>query len=158
MTKAELLNTLKTARAEWDELVEKALKREADGTHRPYAEGEYSLKDVIAHVTWYERETVGIIKARALRGSPHWRLPTVDERNAAVYRDIHELPLETVLTQAKEVYGQLVEAVEGLSNKDIEDATAFQDMPWTPARLVSGNAYDHYYQHIPLIRAWLGGP
>ncbi len=155
MNKIELLTTLQTARAEWDDLIRRALHAEADGTRPPYTEGEYSLKDVIAHVTWYERETVIMLKARSLdKSSPNWRLPTVDDRNAAVYAEIHPLTLESVLAQSKEVYQQLVEVVKSLADDEIEDASKF-NMPWPPSRVVSGNAYDHYYQHIPLIRAWL---
>jgi hypothetical protein len=156
VNKAELLNTLKTARAEWDAVVEEALKAEANG-HTPYAEGKYTLKDVIAHVTWYERETASMLKARALVGSEHWKKPDVDSRNEAVYGDIKDLPLDTVLKQKQEVYKELVTVVDDLAGEDIEDASRFNGLPWPPSRVVAGNAYEHYQQHIPSIRAWLEG-
>jgi hypothetical protein len=36
---------------------------------QPRTCGDWTVKDVIAHVTWYEREMVGVLKQRALLGS-----------------------------------------------------------------------------------------
>jgi Protein of unknown function (DUF1706) len=155
MNKTELLTHLKTARTEWDALIDEALKAEANG-HTPYAEGTYALKDIIAHVSWYERETSVILRNRSLQGiSDYWLRPDQDARNEGVYGDIQNLPLDTVLTQNKEIHQQLVDSISGLAEEDIEDASRFNDLPWPPSRLVPGNSYEHYQQHIPLLRAWL---
>ncbi|MDE0217922.1 MAG: hypothetical protein OXJ90_01530 [Spirochaetaceae bacterium] len=50
---------------------------------QPRAGGCWSGKDIVAHVIWYEREMVGVLKSRVLAGSDLWALP-VDERNSAV--------------------------------------------------------------------------
>ena len=89
MNKSEWLDTLQTERAQWEALLVQV--GEARMT-QPGAAGEWSVKDVIAHVTWFEREMVGVLRARALVGSDLWNLSR-DERNAAIHeqnRDRYE--------------------------------------------------------------------
>jgi len=118
--------------------------------------GEWSVKDIIAHMTWCEREALGILQARALGGSDLWNLPQ-DERNAAVFVENRDRPLHEVLTEAQQVYAQLLEAVQTLSDEDLNDPNRFRDMPtdWLPWQIIAGNSYEHYRQHTPSIRAWL---
>ena len=52
----------------------------------PGAAGVWSAKDIVAHVTWAEREMIGVLQRRELAGSDLWRL-SQDERNAAVYAE-----------------------------------------------------------------------
>lgn len=154
MNKTELLRAIRSARVEWE-----ALLATTDRTQMEIAgvEGEWTLKDVIAHVTWYESEMVGVIRTRALVGSPHWNLPSQDERNAAIFADLRGLPLTTVLSQSQEVHHQLVEAINGLSDEELNDAGKFRDMPgeWLPWQVIASNTCEHYSQHFPLVRAWL---
>jgi len=63
MNKSEWLGTLQTERAQWDALV--AEVGQARMT-QPGAAGEWSVKDVIAHVTWFEREMVGVLRAHGV--------------------------------------------------------------------------------------------
>lgn len=153
MNKAKLLDTLRTARAQWD-----ALLSEVDEARmiQPGVEGELSVKDIVAHVTWYERETAGVFQARALIGSELWAL-SQDERNAAVYMQNRGRSLQEVLEEAQEVFQQLLEAVQALAEEDIFDPHRFPGMPaeWQPWQMIASNSYEHYPQHIPAIRAWL---
>ncbi|HEX5692552.1 MAG TPA: maleylpyruvate isomerase N-terminal domain-containing protein, partial [Roseiflexaceae bacterium] len=52
MTKAKLLETLRRERAEWDALVAQVPR---DRMTIPGVAGHWSVKDVIAHLTYYER-------------------------------------------------------------------------------------------------------
>ena len=72
MNKAEFIDRVKTGRSEWIELL---LMVDADLMLEPGQEGEWSAKDILAHVMWYEREMLGMLKARALIGSDLWELP-----------------------------------------------------------------------------------
>ena len=153
MKKALFLETLRTKRAEWETLL--AEVDEARMT-QPGPAGEWSLKDIIAHVTWGEREMVGVLQARALVGSDLWGASQF-ERNAAVYAQNRDCPLPEVLAEAQEVHARLVDELEKLSDEDLNDARRFQQMPaeWIPWQLIAGNSYGHYDEHSPWIRAWL---
>ena len=118
--------------------------------------GEWSLKDIIAHITWHEKEMVGLIKAHALVGSELWNLPT-DERNAAIFEEIRHQPLEQVLEESRLVHQQLVEVLPTLSEEDLTDPSGFPNMPpdWQPGMLIAQNTYEHYQDHIKDVERWL---
>jgi hypothetical protein len=123
---------------------------------QPGAAGEWSVKDVIAHVMWGEREMVGVMQAHALVGSNLWDLPE-DERNAAVFTEQRDCPLQEVLTEEQQVYAQFLEAVQALSDEDFSDPHRFREMPeqWLPWQILAGCSFAHYRQHMQSIRAWL---
>lgn len=153
MDKATFLETLHTARAEWEALLAEV------GEARmlePGATGEWTVKDVIAHVMWCEREMVGVCEAHALVGSDFWNL-TNEESNAIMVAQYRETPLQDVLVEERQVYDRLLAVLQTLSDEDLNDARRFRDMPveWVPWQLIAGNASQHYGDHMPPIRAWL---
>jgi muconolactone delta-isomerase len=156
MEKIELLDTMRDRRAAWDALI-----AQADGERmtRPGVAGEWSVKDIVAHVTWAESETAQILQPRGSVGSQLWELPE-DERNAVVFELNRDRPLSEVLAESAEVFRRLLDAVQALSQEDLNDAARFQDMPLSeiPWRIVVANSFAHYYQHMPAIRAWLDRP
>ena len=91
--KSQLLATMRRERAQWNALL--AEVGEAQMTE-PGVAGAWSVKDIIAHITWYERESFGILQARALVGSELWEL-SVDQRNAAIFEANHPSGLEWIL-------------------------------------------------------------
>ena len=153
MDKLRFMNKVKQAHEEW-----RNLQAEVDKPRmiEPGLPGGWSVKDVIAHITWYEREMIGMLKAMALEGSDLWQLPQ-DERNIPIYEQNKDRPLEEVLSEAEQVYDQLFEAIASLSEDELSDPSHFRGMPseWIPWDVIAGNTYDHYYQHIPDILAWL---
>jgi hypothetical protein len=153
MTSATFLDSLRSGRAEWDALLEEI---GADRMTQPGVEGEWSIKDIIAHVTWHERQMVGVLQARALVGSDLWNLP-LDERNAAIFEQNRDRPLNEVLEESRQVYPQLLELAESLSDEELNDPRRFPGMPdeWVPWGLVADNTFTHYPDHIASIRAWL---
>ena len=153
MTGAKFLDSLRSGRAEWEALLAQI---GADRMTQPGVEGDWSIKDIIAHVTWHEREMVGVLRARALIGSELWNLPT-DERNAAIFEQNKDRALDDVLQESRQMFPQLLELAAGLSDEELNDPRRFSEMPeeWTPWELVAGNSYTHYPDHIASIRAWL---
>jgi uncharacterized protein (TIGR03083 family) len=153
MDKLTLIDEIRKAREEWQSLIAEVGKSRMT---EPGLPGGWSVKDVIAHITWYEREMIGMLKAKALEGSELWQLPQ-DERNVLIYEENRDRPLEEVLSEAEQIYNQLFEAIASLSEDDLSDPSHFRDMPseWTPWDVIAGNTYEHYHQHIPDIREWL---
>ena len=153
MNKTEFIATLNAELAAWETClaqVGKARMAESGVT------GEWSVKDMIAHITWFEREMVGVLRARALIGSDLWNLPQ-DQRNAAIFEQNRYRSLDDVLAEAPWVYPQLVEAVHTLDDQDLNDPSRFTDMPadWVPWQIIAGNSFEHYRAHASDVRAWL---
>jgi len=153
MTLAAFLDSLRSGRAEWEALLAQI---GADRMTQPGVEGDWSIKDIVAHVTWHEREMLGVLRARALVGSDLWNLPT-DERNAAIFEQNKDRALDDVLEESRQIFPQLLELAAGLSAEELNDPRGFSEMPeeWSPWELVASNSYTHYPDHIASIRAWL---
>ena len=148
MNKAEFIQTLTDAHERWEERLRQFPK------DVELASG-MSLKDVIAHITWYEREMVGMLWDRALVGSRLWDLPTTDERNAAILQENHPRPWSEVLAEARQVYQQLFEGVQSLTEEELVEPLLFTNMPedWVPWQVIASNSYKHYLQHLPDLRS-----
>jgi uncharacterized damage-inducible protein DinB len=154
-TLQELIEMVNREREAWDALVEQIDK---DRFTLPGVAGEWSLKDIIAHITWHEHEMVSLIKAHALVGSELWNLPT-DERNAAIYEEVRQQPLEQVLEESTQVYQQLIAVLPSLTDQDLTNPESFPGMPpdWQPWLIIVQNTYEHYQDHIPDVERWIAG-
>jgi hypothetical protein len=153
MTKSKLMDLLQTAHAEWDSLLAQVgEERMAESG----VAGDWSVKDIIAHVTWGEREILPVFRRHELVGSELWDLPQ-NERNAAVFEQNRNRALQEVLAESRQVYGDLLQALAPLSDEDLNDPGGYKDMPavWQPWNLISENTYEHYADHANDIRAWL---
>ena len=154
MNKKTFLETMKFSRSDLEATL--ALIDESQMT-QPGAIGEMSIKDVIAHITWFEREMVGVLEQRALLGSDLWNLPT-DERNAAILQQNWDRSLPDIRQEAQQVFQQLVEAVETLDEDELNNPSRFSEMPadWIPCQVLAGNTFEHYEHHALDLRNWLG--
>lgn len=94
----------------------------------PGAAGVWSAKDIVAHVTWAEREMIGVLQRRELAGSDLWRL-SQDERNAAVYAENRGRPLNDVLDDARGVFQSLRAEIARLSDEQINDPQWIARLP-----------------------------
>ena len=153
MDKLTFLNKIRETHVEWLSLLAEVGRSRMT---EPGLPGGWSVKDVIAHITWYEREMIGMLEAMALVGSELWQLPH-DERNVPIYEQNRDRPLEEVLSEAEQVNDQLYEAIASLSEDELSNPSHFRDMPseWYPWDVIASNTYNHYHQHIPDIREWL---
>ena len=62
MQQAAFLDQIKTARLAWDAQL---ARLRPDQTSIPGVVGNWSVKDLVAHITWSEREMVGVLRSRA---------------------------------------------------------------------------------------------
>lgn len=154
MTKADVIDKMQAGHRQWEALIAQVPRERMT---EPGVMGEWSVKDIIAHVTWGEAEITEVFRRHALVGSDLWNLPQ-DERNAAMVAASRAHSLDDVLAEAERSYPALLAAVQALDgDDDLNDAARYTDMPphWRPWQLIAGNTYDHYPDHIPAIRAWL---
>lgn len=150
---SQLIEEIQSAWSAWEKLL--AVINPASMS-QPGVAGEWSVKDIIAHITWHEQEMVGLVKAHALVGSELWNLPT-DERNAAIYEESKDQPLGQVLAESAQVHRQLLGALPSLSDDDLTDPSSFPNMPpdWQPWMIIAQNTYEHYRDHILDVERWL---
>jgi hypothetical protein len=151
----QFVKTIQNAWTAWEALIKQV---DQERFTSPGVAGEWSLKDIIAHITWHEREMVGLVEAHALVGSDLWDLPT-DERNVAIYEEVRHQPLEQVLEESTQVHQKLLDVLPTLSEADLTDPGTFPNMPpdWQPWMVIAQNTYEHYQVHIQDVQRWLAG-
>lgn len=149
MDKESFLRQMAAEWAVWDAQVSQLARHPPAG-----------LQDLIAHVTWYEREMITVLEGRALAGSEHWALP-VDKRNAAIHAELSAAharrSLAVVLAEARQVHARLDAALRALPAGGFTDAAHFTNMPpdWEPWIMLAENTFAHYAQHVAELYAWL---
>ena len=163
MTKARFLEIMRTERAQWEALLSEVVSARMT---QAGVEGEWSVKDIVAHVTAYERWLVQWLETVSRGELPEpspLENPDVDQRNALIYAENHHRSLSDVLKESRQVSRQLLERVNALGEDDLTDArrTEWFVIPyWKESRplwqCLAGDSYRHYRQHIPSMRTWLG--
>jgi uncharacterized damage-inducible protein DinB len=151
--KTEFLERIRQSRAKLD-----ARLKSIDSSlmTRPGVSGDWSVKDILAHITWHEREMINVIQMQALVGSDLWNLP-LDQRNAAIFTENKDKALKDVLQEFSAVFQAMMDAMETLTDDDLHDADRFAQMPseWKPWELFASNTYEHYHDHLADLQAWL---
>ncbi len=156
-SKAQLLNDLKDEQARWEALLDEI--GEARMT-QPGVAGDWSIKDIIAHLTGWRSRSVARFQA-ALRHessfSPPWppHLETDDEINAWIYAANKDRPLSDVLAESRAVFQQFFDTLSAFPEAALLDPTRFG---WLEGEPLSGAAFfGHFHEeHEPDMRAWLG--
>jgi len=159
-TKARVLDAIDAERAAWQALVAEVGESRME---EPGPMGDWSFKDLAAHVTGWRQRSLDRIEA-GLRGEPDTPTPwpaalsTDDEINAWIHQREHDRPLAAVLADADATFARLRVAVEALSDEDLNDPRRF---PWLDGRSLaqeirSGEFFAHLHDdHEPDVRAWL---
>jgi len=154
-SKAQLLDDLRDEQARWEALLHDIGE---DHMTQPGVAGEWSIKDIVAHLTGWRRRTVGRFRA-ALHHEPApaplWppHLRTDDEINAWIYAANRDRPLGDVLRGSRDVFQQLVETLDAFPEAELDPAR----FPWLEGEPISGAAFfGHFHEeHEPDMRAWL---
>jgi hypothetical protein len=151
--KPELIERCRRSRAAWDALLAGMTPEQMQ---QPKAVGEWSVKDIIVHITWYEKEMVGILSSHVFAGSKWWDIP-LDERNRMICEESKDRSLADVLAESRRVYEAFMQGLEKLPGADLYNPTGFPGMPaeWQPLEIISNNSYEHYDEHAEAIKAWL---
>jgi hypothetical protein len=158
MTSARLAGILRTNRASWNALLAQV---DQDRMEEPGVEGDWSVKELIAHLTWYEGRIVEGAQqvlstgSFALSRDGVAALP-MDERNVLIAGESRSRPLGEVLSEAERVFDQLMAVVAACPDNILNDAQLLglpDDIaPWMR---VANNSYAYYREHEQSIRAWL---
>lgn len=153
MKKSIFLKKIAVARLKYEAALE--LVR-ADQMEIQGASGEMSVKDILGHVAWYEREMVNLLQDMALEGSDLWGKSAAD-RNASILAASRTRLPEEIQSETEDVYAHLIGLLERLPEGALTDPAQFRDMPpdWVPWQVIAGNTYEHYEDHANDILEWL---
>jgi hypothetical protein len=116
----------------------------------------WGIKEIVAHITWYEAEMIKVLETRSLHGSDWWDLP-LDKRNELIHQSYLTKTPRSVIDGENETYRKMMDLLELLSEHDLNDPGAFAGMPaeWKPWSVIASNTNEHYPEHIRQIKVCL---
>jgi Protein of unknown function (DUF1706) len=156
VTRTDLLAALIAGRANWDALLDEVGERRMEESG---VIGSWSVKQVIAHITGWDRWAAELARAFA-RGEP--LTPHENEehdfhaRNASAVAEFGNGSPGEVRAASDEVFGNLLGSVELLNNDQLaQKGLAFWSELDDVGDIVAECSYKHYQEHGKQIRAWL---
>jgi hypothetical protein len=161
-TKSRLLEQIDAARASWDALLAELGNERLE---EPGVTGDWTLKDVIAHLNGWRDLTVARLEA-AVRGEapPHLWPSGLDEDAPggveAINQWMHErdrdLPAAEVIAKSRDQLQRMHAAVEALPEADLLEPGHYTWLGhWPLSAVVDGSLEHLQVDHEPEIRAWL---
>ena len=126
----------------------------------PALEGGWSVKDVLAHITAWERRCTWTLATE--RGDPLGEPEggvgpaDVEEFNQAEYEANRDRDLDDVLADGARSYDALAAAIAEVADADLDKPGT---VAWTRERplvqYIRDNADEHYREHVAQIEAWV---
>src|SRR5260221_9286987 len=152
MERATLLRMLRENRAFFDQTV--ALVSD-ERMREPPREGHWSGKDILAHVTTWERRLLGWLAAAARGASTQIAGPgatwdDMDRLNAVPYAATRDRTVEDITADSRRLFAQVLAQIEAFSDDDLSDPTRFPWLDRQPLwrRIAAGPGYGHYQAHL----------
>lgn len=147
MTRQQLLDKLEKA---WADLKASYAGMSEAQMMQPGVTGEWSVKDILAHVTTWEEEALRMLPL-ILNGQTPPRYADLygglNAFNAQMSAQKRDLPLDEVLAQLDATHRRLIEVVQRAPDDQITHETSFR-------RRLRLDTYSHYPEHARAIRAW----
>ena len=153
-TQAELLEQIRAEHELWNDLVAEV---GAERMEQPGPMGDWTFKDMAAHLTGWRERTIDRLEAGPGADPPTpWpaHLTGDDEINDWIYAQNRDRPLSDVLADADRSYARLAAAVQALPEEDVTTPGSFN---WLEgATLTDVELFGHLHEeHEPDVRAWL---
>lgn len=134
----------------WKELGESYVGLSDSQLLLPNVTGRWSVRDIIAHVTWWEEEALKHLPLIREGGRPPRYSVTyggIDAFNALMTEQRRHLSLGEVFRQRDEIHERLTEYVRGAPDALFARETRFR-------RRLRLDTYGHYPIHARAIREW----
>jgi hypothetical protein len=158
MDKTGLLNEMRSGYGALEEIM--APLDEAQMT-MPGVNGDWSIKDILAHITAWHHHLLDRLQAAARNEKPSLYGTLLDDEgvdrlNEQFYQENKSRSLDEVMTGFHSTYPQILEAVQAMQEEDLTDAQRFSWAGGIPLwRFVAADTYEHYLEHISQIKEWL---
>ena len=152
-SRLELLNNIRRERQALEEVL--ARLTPAEMLLKGVA-GSWSVRDVLAHISAWERRMIDWIGSHLRAEQPVVPLPwDIDRMNADANAQVKDKPLEEVLTEFRLSYRESLALVESLTEEQLQTEYS-HTWPMGPLWLgVAANMNFHYREHRADISKWL---
>jgi hypothetical protein len=147
VNRQQLLNRLDTA---WTAFQGSYAGLSGSRLTEPGVAGDWSVKDVIAHVTWWEEEALQHLPLIIAGGRPprySVAYGGIDAFNAMMAERKRDVPLSDVLAQQHDTHRRLIDFIQSVSDDQFTRETRFR-------RRLRLDTYSHYPIHTNAIGEW----
>ncbi len=141
---------LKRLDAEWEALKASYAGLATNEMLEPGVTGDWSVRDIIAHVTWWEEEALTHLPLILAGGRPprySVAYGGIDAFNAARTEQKRGLSLAEVLRQRDRTHDRLIDYVHAISSDQLVGESRIR-------RRLRLDTYGHYRLHAAAIREW----
>ncbi len=159
MSKSKLMDMIRSERESLEEIIRELNEGQM---LEPSLDENWSIKDILAHITTWEKRMVRWLE-EAQRGESPQILPPgmtwddLDLWNEQTYIENQNIPLPKVLSDFHSSFVQVLRTVESVSEENLIDPDRFEWRSGKPLwQMVSANTHWHYADHRAQIAAWLG--
>lgn len=167
-TREELLATIQSLREDLDQVVAEV---DEERMLEPETFGEWSFKDLIAHLTGWRLTTATRLEAGLRGGEPVYPWPSqldesddldvgnVDEINRWFFETNRDKPFAVILRESNETFERVERAIAAMPEDDLLMPGRFAWVSWTGEGLgpavVRGTRNHYRHEHEPAISVWL---
>jgi len=141
---------LKLLDAEWEDFLDSHAGLSPEQLLLPGVTGNWSVRDILAHVTTWEEEALKHLPVILEGGAPprySVKYGGIDSFNARMTGEKSGLPLAAVLRELSEVHLRLIEFVKRVGEDQFRNDTRFR-------RRLRLDTFSHYPKHARAIREW----
>lgn len=147
MEKSELISNLKNERTHLDDLFAEI---EENNLTNEIIETKWTLKDVIFHISNYEKEVNIILSKKALIDRPFWKKAD-DERNKDIYEQTKSKTLVEAKVFAQKTFSELLSLTNTLTQEELN--SVFPGMTRQIGEFIVSLTYGHYEEHVSKLKA-----
>ncbi len=144
------IRTLDRLDAAWRDLLDSYVDLTDADLLSPGVTGNWSVRDIVAHVTVWEEEALKHLPHILDGGRPPRYSVTyggIDAFNALMTERLRGVPLPEVLARREKVHRRLVDYLESVPGDQLLRETRFR-------RRLRFDTFGHYPKHAAGIRAW----
>ncbi len=157
MEKMEVLTALREGRERFLQAIEGLSEEMMD---EPGVNGDWSVKDVMAHLTRWEAELVKLLWQARQGITPSGPAVSatsqeVDELNARWFKEDRARLLPQVLEDFRGVRTQTIRRVEAFSEEELSNPKRFDWLGGVPLwKWIAIESFEHDEEHLSQIRTW----
>ena len=126
----------------------------------PVLDGGWTVKDVLSHISTWERRIVRAVGQGQRGERVDWPEPGVpltddgvDEVNARDFAAHRGDALPNVVAESQASFDALMSCVDAMTEADVMSAPPWRNIPMH--LMIGANAWEHYREHIDQIEAWI---
>lgn len=155
MKKSKILRELTDTHDKFFRVIE-GLSDEA--MQEPGVIGNWSVKDIIAHISRWEAEMVKLLWQLQDGQKPDYKElffgRNIDVINAQWQKEMASRSFSQTMSDFNAVRRQTVRRVEAFSDEDLNDPERFPELKEPLGNWIAGNSFEHEAEHAAQIKLW----